>query len=1796
MQGNELTTIGKRPRNAQTKRHDRARKVRRQVSLERLEDRTLLSYTFTGGGTNTGTATGDASGDTLYLQAKGGLIEHSTDNVTYSSDWGGGLTIAADAANTINIFQGPGPASHAVVLGGSTASASALKARINVNNGGASYSLLVDDSTDATQGVYTISASAYTGPALDVHVIGFMGLGRTLLGGTQDNTFNINSTFSNESSTVTGNVGADTFNVQSTSSNTTLNTGAGDDTVNVFASGTAVLDIHGQSGTDTVTLGGSTSAPLGMQGLHGTINVDNASGSTDLVLDDSQDTTARSATLANDGTNGQVTVLSPATINYVNAGTDSLTVHGGSGGNTFDVNGTLVNAAVPNTLTTLDKGSGPNNTVNVTATSAGSALDLTGSGSPDTVNLGANLAGTVHINEATGSTNLVLDLSGDGLAHNFVLSSDGTTSTLHDTLGNLAQDVTFVTASLASFTLDTSAAADETLNVDFSTGNPIPTGSAAGLIFNAGADFGNTHKHALNLMGTLPSGPFTSETHNANDETVFPQIGQYGSIFFTDSTGVNTGLDYTGTLPINDTAGAVTYTFKDFADDQSFTATSTTIGATPAIQFANTPATPPPTFETTDVANKTHIIFNTPDKGAAVTGVVNIPTASAGLANLTFNIPANADNTVSFIATPPSPVATALNGGPEEDITNVTGKGVPTGTTLTLNGGGSTNTLNYNAGGLIPTVSAGANPHEVIIALPGFGTVDATNYQTVNITDVGTLAITPGPAATINSIEGFRLTDAVVGTFTAPLAGVSIPASNFTASIDWGDPSPDLAAGTITQDASNTSVYYITGTHTFAEQGTFTVASTIAFAGGTFTSNVNGVAVSVSVGSSAPTAGTPATARVTQGTLAVSVFPIVGTEGATIASGPIATFIDAGGANPVGDYSATVTVINSAGATVLSVPAASITQVGTSAQFTVIAPALTLPEEGTYQVVVAVTDSDTPSPLTASGAGIAVIADGALTPGAAGTQAANTGVPLTAANNVVGSFTDSNSGAAVTDFTGTIDWGDGSPNSVASFVKTGAGAFNATGNHTYAKPGAYTVTTNVVDDGGARTTLVSTFTITDLPVTGAVRNFGGVEGQDTGTIVLATFEDPNTLATVANVTASLPANGWGDNTPTAAQAPVTLAVVQIGTDPANGNPIFHVLGSHKYADEGTFTVNIDVTTSGGAVTHLTAGTATVVDARLTSSNGPSITGIEGSPTFGPAAGTLLGTFTDANQGSTVADFTTAPGSVVVNWGDATAPQTLAAANLTASGSPDGVIYTINASHTYAEAGIYAYTVTVTDDGGAVTVISGTAIILDAKLTASATQPAVNTTEAALFPVPVFAPPVFRGPVASFTDGNATATTSDFTALIDWGDGTPLSAGRLSQSNGVGPAFIVSGSHTYADSGVNGAIGAYDIQVFVQDVDGSRLTLANTASVTDRPIVLTGILNPASDSGKFNNDAITNVTQPNFYGTSEPFSHVVLSANGTMIGQAQAGSDGAWSITSNHLADGSYAITATATDQFGITTAGPVTIVPNLQIDTVGPRITYAAFDRLTGTEFFTFQDTLADGTTPGGSGPLAQSLSDAANYYLNRVHAPKVLGRYIVTDITVTPGATPASEDVTVVFNNGAFNHGGWFRIIARAASVLMTSGIQDVAGNALDGEFYGQQSASGNGVPGGDFVANIYSQHQNTPGFGYSGPLTIIGYPHPNDPSSKVPPIQKPVRKPRTVEVHVKKPARTAIPKPTKPARTAIPKPTKPARTAIPKQVAIPRHTNTASVRSSAPMSLGAWNSIRQRLIQSAAGARGLR
>ena len=494
----------------------------------------------------------------------------------------------------------------------------------------------------------------------------------------------------------------------------------------------------------------------------------------------------------------------------------------------------------------------------------------------------------------------------------------------------------------------------------------------------------------------------------------------------------------------------------------------------------------------------------------------------------------------------------------------------------------------------------------------------------------------------------------------------------------------------------------------------------------------------------------------------------------------------------------------------------------------------------------------------------------------------------------------------------------------------------------------------------------------------------------------------------------------------------------------------------------------------------------MADAPITAS-GTSITGVEGNST----GSVIIATFSDANPGATVADFTTAPGSVVVNWGDGSTPQTLTASNLTASGSANGVLFTVTASHTYAEEGVYQLTVAITDNGESTASANSSATIADAPLTASTTQPTVSTTEDV----------AFSGAVASFTDGNPTAPITDYTYVtINWGDGTPATTGTISQPGGVGTAFLVSGTHNYADAGVNGGIGHYPITVSVHDMGGSTLTIANTADVADVPLTVTGMLDPASDSGISDTDDITNVVQPTFLGTTnQPDATVTLyataSGNSTpvLIGQGVSNANDAWDITSNQaLADGAYTITAVAVDSSGHTVSSTTTIVPDLVIDTVGPKITSVNFSRFQGRIQVTFQD--YGGLNNAGVGLNMASVIDANNYQLTTVHHPRV-GKYRVNVISDTPGTTTGTQTVTLSINGGKYIKGGWYFFTIYSASPSDLTGVQDIAGNALDGEFYGY-FPSGNNHPGGNFVAQLTAIHHTI-----FAPSTVVGNASPVSP-----------------------------------------------------------------------------------------------
>ncbi len=79
-----------------------------------------------------------------------------------------------------------------------------------------------------------------------------------------------------------------------------------------------------------------------------------------------------------------------------------------------------------------------------------------------------------------------------------------------------------------------------------------------------------------------------------------------------------------------------------------------------------------------------------------------------------------------------------------------------------------------------------------------------------------------GLGASLSTTEGTPLTNIQVATITD--LTVSVTASNFTATINWGD-NTATSSGTITQTGNG--AFSVTGSHTYAEEGTFTLTVTI---------------------------------------------------------------------------------------------------------------------------------------------------------------------------------------------------------------------------------------------------------------------------------------------------------------------------------------------------------------------------------------------------------------------------------------------------------------------------------------------------------------------------------------------------------------------------------------------------------------------------------------------------------------------------------------------------------------------------------------------------------------------------------------------------------------------------------------------------------------------------------------------------------------------------------------------------------------------------------------------------------
>ena len=198
--------------------------------------------------------------------------------------------------------------------------------------------------------------------------------------------------------------------------------------------------------------------------------------------------------------------------------------------------------------------------------------------------------------------------------------------------------------------------------------------------------------------------------------------------------------------------------------------------------------------------------------------------------------------------------------------------------------------------------------------------------------------------------------------------------------------------------------------------------------------------------------------------LAASPANFVGVEGAPLTR-PVASFTDDDnpGQAPT-DYAAT---IDWGDGTATSTGA--ITQPGGPGTTFNVTGTHTYADEGSYSPTVTITAS-----FDSTVTDQATISDAAL---------AGTGVPVTAIEGVpfthknLGSFTDANPGGPLSDFTGTVDWGDGTPTTAAEITGPTGGPFPVAGGHVYTTAGSFTITIPILDDGGAQTTITDALNV-----------------------------------------------------------------------------------------------------------------------------------------------------------------------------------------------------------------------------------------------------------------------------------------------------------------------------------------------------------------------------------------------------------------------------------------------------------------------------------------------------------------------------------------------------------------------------------------------------------------------------------------------------------------------------------------------------------------------------------------------
>ena len=872
----------------------------------------------------------------------------------------------------------------------------------------------------------------------------------------------------------------------------------------------------------------------------------------------------------------------------------------------------------------------------------------------------------------------------------------------------------------ATYTLDLTATDPGIMDtfswlIDWGDGSTSTAGGATESVTHVYADNGN---YTITATVTDDDGGTGTTTKSLLVTNVAPAPTATGN------ANVNEGSVYTLDLAANDAGTADTHTWTiDWGDGHTSTLSGSALAATHT--YAD------------GLNNYTINVSVTDDDGA---------TASATKAITVLNVAPTASVMGAASVNEGSAYVLDLSGTEPGDDSVV----------WTVDwGDGQSDTYNGLTGQLTHVYTDGANNYTINVTLTDSDGATDTTSQAVTVNNVAPTITLTGAA---NSAEG--------SVYTLTIAADDPGDDTITSwQIDWGD-------GSTTAGALGNN------THTYADNGNYTITVTATDEDGSYTAT-KGVAVS----NVAPTITLTGAANSAEGSVYTLTIAADDPGDDTITSWQIdwgdgSTTAGALGNNTHtyadnGNYTITVTATDEDGSytatkgVAVSNVAPTITLTGNAAvdEFSVYTLGFSVADPGDDTVASWTIDWGDGSTQNLAGAANSAthryLDDGNYTITVTATDEDGTvsATRTVTVNNVapipvlVGAGTTQETGYTLTvasvdpgpldSAAWLIDWGDGSTSTL-----NGRGG---TLTHVYFDDGNYTITATVTDDdGGSNQTTLNLVVLNSDPT-------GSISGQAT-------------VAEAAEYTLTLSASDVAGDTVT--------WLVDWGD--GQSSPLNAAAGTltHVYADDGDYTITATASDEdGGSVVRTLAVRVTNVAPQITITAAD--TALEGvlfhldATAFDPGADTISGW--------------------TIDWGDGT----------TSAGAPGG------ADHVYGDNGTYTITVTFTDEDGSYTATHGVAVGNVAPVvTLTPIGPALEGTAWAL----------------AFQAADVAADTVVWW-VVDWGDGV--------QATYAGDE--VGGSHVYPDDGT------YTITVTAIDDDGGEGLAALEVLVgqVDPTLVLAG---------------------------------------------------------------------------------------------------------------------------------------------------------------------------------------------------------------------------------------------------------------------------------------------------------------------------------------------------------------------